>query len=139
MWMVKAQDNPDIVLVKTSKRSFKEKYILDMFQVEIMSIPEEAKQQWKNDFSKSLVDFIKNKKFTKRYGSCELLVALEFTQLGVPFVDISKEIVKIKDNPYNSIAITAITSEDSIEMTVIRVYPSFSRIDFKITETDLWY
>jgi hypothetical protein len=139
MWMIKVQDNPDIVLVKTSERSFKKKYILDILQVEIMTIPEEARQQWKNDFTTSLVDFIKNKKFIKRYGSCELLVALDFTQLGVPFVDISKEVMKIEDNPYNSIAITAITSEDSTEMTVIRIHPSFSRIDFKITEAGSWY
>jgi hypothetical protein len=140
MWMIKAQDSPDIVLVKIGDRSLKEKYILDMLQVEIMSIPEEEKQQWEDNFTKSLVDFIKNKKFTKRYGSCELLIALEFTQPSVPFIDISKEIIKIKDNPYNSIAITAITSEDSTEVTVIRIHPSFSRIDFNlVTEENLWY
>ena len=140
MWMIKAQDSPDIVLVKTGNRSFKEKYILDMLQVEVMSIPEKEKRHWEDNFSKSLVDFIKNKKFTKRYGSCELLITLNFTQLGVPFVDISKEIIKIEDNPYNSIAITAITSEDSTEATVIKIYPTFSRIDFNlVTEPNLWY
>lgn len=140
MWMIKAQDNPDIVLAKMGDRSLKEKYILDILQVEIMTIPEEARQSWVNDFTTSLVDFIKKKKFDKRYGSCELLISLDITQPSVPFSDISKEIIKIKNNPYNSIVITAITSEDSTNVTVIRIYPAFSRIDFNlVNEPNIWY
>jgi hypothetical protein len=140
VWMIRTQDNPDILLSKINNKSLKKKGIFDILQVEIMTIPENESNKWNNSFVSSLVDFIKDKKFNKRYGQCELLISLNITKMGVPFIDISNEIAKIDNNPYNSIEITAMTNEDSTDVTVIRIYPSFSKIDFSLAEEpNIWY
>lgn len=65
-WMIKAQDSPDIILVKQSARSFDSKH-LDAVMLEIMEIPEYARSVLGDDIELGIAEFIKNKKFNKRY------------------------------------------------------------------------
>lgn len=139
-WMIKVQDNPDIVIFRINNSSIKSTF-MDAIQIEIMTIPEVEKKQWDNNhFMASLLKFIREKKFKKRYGLCALMVRLDFNQQGVDFTKVSNLLSAVKsNNPYEKIFITAITSQDLKTVSVMQIHPIFSKTDFDIEEPGLLY
>lgn len=139
-WMIKIQDNPDVVIFKVNNGSIKSNF-MDAVQLEIMAIPEVAKKQWNGgNFVGSLLKFIREKKFNKRYGICSLMVNLDFDHQSIGLKQASNFLTIYKgNNPYERIFITAITSQDLKTVSVIQIYPDFSKIDFNIDEEGLLY
>lgn len=139
-WMIKIQDNPDIVVFKVAERSIKSDF-MDAIQIEIMSIPEIAKKQLDtNNLVTSLLKFIREKKFKKSYGRCSLVVNLDFTHQNLDLEQASKLLALYKgNNPYDRIVITAIISQDLTTVTVMQIYPNFLRTDFQLAEQGLLY
>lgn len=139
-WMIKIQDNPDTIIFKVNNTSIKGDF-MNAIRLEIMMIPEIAKKQWDSGtFIPSLLKFIREKKFQKRYGLCSLMVRLDFDQQGVDFTAVSNFLSNYKGtNPYERIFITAITSADLKTISVIQIHPSFSKTDFDLEEQGLMY
>ena len=139
-WMIKIQDNPDVIIFKVNNGSIKSNF-MDAVQLEIMTIPEVAKKQWDgNNFIGSLLKFIREKKFNKRYGLCSLMVNLDFDHQAIDLKQASNFLAGYKGtNPYERIFITAITSQDLKTVSVIQIHPDFSKTDFNIDEEGLLY
>ena len=137
MLMVLPQDNPDIILalMGSSRKN------VEASRLEIMTIPEVAKSVMGSDLPKAIVDFIKNKKFSKDYGEgCSLVVCLDFNQQSLNFDKIVETIQKIKDNPYSGIWLTFVSSEDGKTMSVMQIFPNFVRVDYNLEkEPNLLY
>ena len=77
-WMIKSQDSPDTLLVKRNTDDWSKKF-LNVIALEIMRIPEQAKKSFGSDIENDIAEFIKEKKFNKRYeGIPHLLIHLDF-------------------------------------------------------------
>ena len=142
MLMVKAQDNPDIILALMGRGSSSKN--IPAFRLEVMTVPEIVKGKLNADLPSALVKFIQEKKFSKDYGrDCSLIVNLDFTQMAFDFDKVTAELQKIKNNPYISIWFTFVSSGDTQtmpDMTVAQVYPSFVRQDYNLQkEPNLLY
>ncbi len=129
--MVRGQDNPDIVLVSIGDSSSKS---IRSARLEVMNIPEIAKEKLGADLPTSIAKFIEEKKFSKDYGGiCSLIVGLDFTQQNLNFEKIAEEIKSLPKNPYHSIYLTFVSTEDGKTMTVIQIYPPGSvKIEYNL-------
>ena len=139
-WMIKPQDNPDILLIRTNNNRFNEKPI-DAAPLEIMQIPEEVLKSFNNDIENKVAEFIKEKKFNKRYGNeAHLLVHLNFNLMGFNLKKLSERLKSFSNNPFHQIWTRANTDPSSSTMNISQVYPNFSavEIDF-IKEKNLYY
>jgi hypothetical protein len=138
MLMILPQDNPDIILVRMGNKEGKN---IEASRLEIMSIPEVVKGELNDNLPEAIANFIKEKKFTKDYGTaCSLVVCLDFNQQSLNCDLISASIQKIKDNPYVGIWLTFTSSEDGKNMSVLQVFPSFVRVDYNFEkELNLLY
>ena len=136
MLMIKAQDNPDIVLALMGKPSSGK--IVEASRLEVMTIPEIVKDRLGADLPSAIAKFIEEKKFLKDYGGlCSLIVCLDFTQMALDFDKITAEIQKLEKNPYVSIWLTFVSTDDIVTMptmSVVQVYPGFVREDYNLAK-----
>ena len=132
-YMIKAQDNPDIILVLMRAGSLDNKSLRGS-RLEVMTIPEIIKSGLDNDLPVALADFVKEKKFTKDYGLCALIISCDFRSDSLNFNKISEILSKVKPNPYESIWFTGITNPELTNITVMQVYPQFRREDFDLAK-----
>ena len=139
-WMIKAQDYPDIILVKKSLRSFDDKY-LDAVMLEIMEIPEYARVSLGSDIELGIAELIKKKKFNKRYeGVPHLLVHLNIDQLGLNLKRVSELLNSFSGNPFHQIW-TRVNADPNYQiMDISLLTPEFrqTKIDF-IKDRDLYF
>ena len=128
--MIYSQDNPDIVLALPGVGSLKKRTLVG-FQLEVMEIPQIEKDKWQGGTESSLVEFVRQQKFKKRYGGqCDLIVALNFDFEKMDFPEITKKFNLLKDEiPYEHIWITTGISEEG-NVAVIQVYPKFLGQEF---------
>ncbi|MFA6145931.1 MAG: hypothetical protein WC697_01185 [Patescibacteria group bacterium] len=127
-WMIKAQDNPDILLVKHNADSFNKKPF-DAVALEIMQIPERAKKTFSQDIEKDIAEFIRDKKFNKRYGEKpHLLIHFNFNQMGLKLKMISEILYSFPNNPFHQIWIRANTDSTFRIMNISMVYPKFTPV-----------
>jgi len=139
-WMIKAQDYPDIVLVKKNSRSFNEKH-LDAVMLEIMEIPENARANLGNDIELGIAEFIKKKKFNKRYeGIPHLLVHLNINQLALNLKRVSELLNSFSANPFHQIWVRSNADPNSQIMDISLLTPEFhqTKIDF-VNDRDLYF
>lgn len=130
-FMIKPQDNPDIVLVAISEDSSKKKF-MEGYRLEVMGIPEFVKDKMEQDLPTQIAAFIKEKKFKKDYGLSGLIVSLDFNHQGFDFTQLSRALAELEGNPYDSVILTARTSEDGMTVSVFFVYPVFAKVDFNL-------
>ena len=130
-WVIKAQDNPDILLVKRNRARFNEKPF-NAINLEIMQIPQQEKDKMdQNKIEQEIANFIAKKKFLKRYGKYpHLLVHLNFTHRQLKLENISKAIKNIPGNPFHQIWLRVTTSFDFSKMTSVEIYPNFFKVEF---------
>jgi len=133
-WMIKSQDSPDIVLVKISNRFFYN-HPFDGLRLEIMEISEKEKQGFGENVEGEVAEYIRNKKFMKRYqaGTC-LLVHFNFNQMGFDLKKVSEKLQSFPNNPYNEIWTRLNASPNAELMNISRLYPEFLRIDIDVVK-----
>lgn len=139
-WMIKAQDYPDIILVKKNSRSFNNKH-LDAVMLEIMEIPEHARASLGSDIELGIAELIKKKKFDKRYeGVPHLLVHLNIDQPGLNLKRVSELLNSFSGNPFHQIWTRANADPNSQIMDISLLTPEFhqTKIDF-INDRDLYF
>ena len=139
-WMIKSQDSPDIILAKPSNRSWFEKPT-DAIKLEIMDIPQVERERWQGDITQEFTDFVKKKKFLKRFGPyTHLLIVLNFKEKDLDIEKISKQIKVLPNNPYHQIWFTAGITQDFSILKVGLIYPEYitTTID-KLKEPSLFF
>jgi hypothetical protein len=129
--MIMPQDNPDIILALPDDGSTKHTKVLP---VEVMTIPEIAKEKFSENLPNEIADFIAKKKFNKAYGEmASLLIGFNFTQEALNFNEISLKLNQMKRNPYHSIFATFTSSADGRTMSVMQLYPGLAiRKDYNL-------
>lgn len=130
-WVVKAQDSPDILLVKLSGARFNKKPF-SAINLEIMQIPQREKERMNQDkIEQEIARFIAEKKFLKRYGKySHLLVHMNFTHKQLRLGDISNAIRNIPKNPFHQIWVRATTDPAFSKMALVEIYPNFFKVEF---------
>lgn len=126
-WSIMADEAPDIYIGKFSNRELKEKPF-DVTGIELMVIPEIEKNKFnKSEIEKEVVDFIRDKKFHKRYGKfTRLIVQLDFSNQNIQLDLIHNFIKKIKPNPFFQIWLLFFTNDPS-NFEVVEIYPGLNR------------
>lgn len=126
-WMIKGQDSPDIILAKVSSRSFKDNH-LDAVYLEIMEIPEFARKELGGDIEPGIAEFIKEKKFIKRYEkAAHLLVHFNIQQMGLDLKKVSEMLRSFKDNPFHQVWSRINTDAQSQVMDISLLTPEFQQ------------
>lgn len=139
-WMIKSQDAPDILMVRSSDRTVNAKFI-DAISLEIMQIPEHEKVRFENEVEADAARFISEKKFRKHYeGVPHLLVHLNFTHRGFNLNRMSAALCKIKGWPFHQIWIRATTNPNFRTIVLSLVYPSYTEVPLNFdTDRHLMY
>ncbi|OGI26200.1 MAG: hypothetical protein A3J76_01260 [Candidatus Moranbacteria bacterium RBG_13_45_13] len=130
-WVIKGQDNPDIILVKRSGKRFNEKPFYGI-NLEIMQVPQREKEKMNQEkIEQEIAQFIAKKKFLMRYGQYpHLLIHFNFTHKQLRLEEISKAIMKISGNPFHQIWIRATTDPAFSKMVLTQIYPDFLKVEF---------
>jgi hypothetical protein len=133
-WMIKAQDAPDIILVKKSSREFSDKPF-DAIMLEIMEIPEHARQELGEDIEVGIANFIRTKKFNKRYeGIPHLLVHINLNQQNLNLNRVSSTLQAFSDNPFHNIWSRANADPSSHVMDISLLTPEFIQTQFDFAQ-----
>ncbi|MFA4998720.1 MAG: hypothetical protein WC514_01750 [Candidatus Paceibacterota bacterium] len=133
-WAIKSQDSPDIILVKRNDRGLYDKPF-DALAFEIMEIPEQEKQNFGLDIERGIAEFIKDKKFMKRYLDKEkihLFVYFNFNQMGINLQKVSEILQSFLNNPYHQIWIRTNTDPTKKLLNVTLIYPKFRQVDIDV-------
>lgn len=134
-WVVKGQDNPDILLISRSGQTFREKPFRAI-NLEVMQVPHQAKDRMdQTNVESDVARFIEEKKFLKRYGPYpHLIVHLDFNHMGFKLEKLSKEIIGLPGNPFHQIWIRATTDPTFSTMVLTQIYPDFFTVKFDSKE-----
>lgn len=140
-WFIISQESPDILLIKKNLDALNQKPF-DAVPVEVMQIPIDALEEIGEDVEVGIANFIRKKKFNKRYHSnTALLVHLNFNAERIIYFDkIANEINKFVDNPFHQIWLRANTDPTHASQNASRIYPlPLFSINFNIEEAGLYY
>jgi hypothetical protein len=140
-WLIKAQDNPDILLVKINDNRFFNEKPIDAISLEIMQVPVQIIKGFTDNIEDKIAEFIKEKKFNKRYGNKpHLLIHLNFDYEGFDLEKLSKKLISLSNNPFYQIWIRTNTDPAFSTMNIAIVYPRYSAIDIDFKkERNLYY
>lgn len=132
-WVVKGQDNPDILLISRSGQGFREKPFRAI-NLEVMQVPQQSKDKMnQSSVEVDVAQFIKEKKFLKRYGPYpHLIVHLDFNHMGFKLETLSEEIRKLPGNPFHQVWIRATTDPTFSTMVLTQIYPDFFTVKFDV-------
>ncbi len=129
-WVIKGQDAPDILLVQPDPEHTMGKPFRAI-SLEIMQIPEFAKEKFGADVEADAAQFIQDKKYTKRYeGIPHLLVHLNFDHIGFKTKRLSEKLCEEKNSPFRQIWIRVNADPVSQVMKMVLVYPVYMEFEF---------
>jgi hypothetical protein len=138
-WMIKPQDNPDILFIKRNDNNFNKKPF-DVISLEVMQIPEQVMKNFDNNIEEKMAEFIKEKKFNKRYGNLtHLLVHLNFNYMGFKLKKLSDKLCSFEGNPFPQIWIRTNTEPSSKTINISMVYPEYSTTEINLEKENFYY
>jgi hypothetical protein len=140
-WMIKGQDQPDIILAKPNSQEWLRKPFYGV-QLEVMEIPQLIREKWSDKIAQQAAGFIKKTKFDLRFGSdAHLLVLLRFDAKNLDINELAIEIKKLSGNPYQQIWVMALTDPEGDTFMIANIHPSykFVSVDLNKEAKDLLY
>jgi len=140
-WYIMADESPDIRLSKMSNRRLKEKPF-DIVNLEVMTIPAISKNKFdSSQIEKEIIDFIKDKKFNKRYGKfARLIIYLEFHHKDIKLGFLHEIIKKVKSNPFFQFWLFFFSSPDLLRFDIAEIYPNINLITVsRVQDKDLLF